>query len=107
METLVKAVWAKNDPVDVATDLLQESGDATKAKVFLQLLEYQYGKPVPPVDASEPAEEKVAFQFVSNIPRPDYSTAAWKANASSTTAPAPAGASRTSSSESTKEEKHE
>jgi len=71
--TLVRRIFAKNDPVDVATKLLNGERDATAGRVYLQLLEYLYGKPAQPVDVRGAGDEQeIEYQFVSNIPRPQY-----------------------------------
>jgi len=69
---LMRSIFARNDPVKITTDLLQNAGDATKAKVYLEFLEYLYGRPAPPSDARDPDSGKVPVQFVSYIPRPKY-----------------------------------
>jgi hypothetical protein len=112
VSTLVRAIFAENDPVEVATNQLNGEGDATGGRLFLQLLEYLYGKPLQPIEAREPEEQKVAFQFISNIPRPKYPPAvpgpiASAANAPGPAAPATVFASRSNGSESTQEDRHE
>ncbi|HKO05853.1 MAG TPA: hypothetical protein VJW51_13940, partial [Candidatus Acidoferrales bacterium] len=59
------------DPVDVGTKLLEGGGDATMGKIYALFLEYLYGKPVQPMEASGTEGER-AFQFVTYAPRPQY-----------------------------------
>lgn len=102
---LMRAIFARNDPVDIAGKLLREGSDATKAKVFVQCLEYLYGKPVQPVEARGAGGEKIEYQYVSNVPRPKYPPAhyvpaASAANASGAEAPGTILASRSNDPES-------
>ena len=69
---LMRAIFAKNDSVEIATSLLQDSGDTTKAKAYLQFLEYQYGKPAQQTDAPEPEDKSASFDFITHIPQPQY-----------------------------------
>ena len=71
--SLMRAIFRQNDPVEIAGKLLNHGSDATKAKIFVQCLEYLYGKPVQPVEArGGDDEQEIEYRFVSNIPRPQY-----------------------------------
>jgi hypothetical protein len=74
VKVLVRAIFARTDPVDVATNLLRGEGDATMAKTFALLMEYLYGKPVQPYDAGGPGDPERfgarPFQFATHVPRP-------------------------------------
>jgi len=72
VQRLIKAVFAENDPVGIAGKLLQEGTDATKAKIFVQCLEYLYGKPVQQIEARDPAGDRGPFTFITHIPRPKF-----------------------------------
>jgi hypothetical protein len=66
---LARAILKKNDPVEVASKLLEGEGDATMGRTFALLLEYLYGKPVQHVEASGPDDEKMFYQYVTYAPR--------------------------------------
>jgi hypothetical protein len=85
----VRAIFAANDAIDVSTKLLDGRGDATAGRVFLQLLEYYYGKPVQPVEARGAGGEKIEYQLVSNVPRPQYPPAHYLPAASATNVSGP------------------
>jgi len=68
---LGRAIFAENDPVDVATKLLKGEGDATVAKSFFQVADWIYDKPAQQSGASGPEGER-PFQFVTYAPRPQY-----------------------------------
>lgn len=70
--TLVRKIFASNDPVDVAGKLLKGERDATAGRVYLQLLGYLYGPPGQPVEERGAGGEKIEYQLVSNVPRPQY-----------------------------------
>ena len=93
--TLVRRIFAKNDPVDVATALLKGERDSTAGRVYLQLLEYLYGRPGQPAEPRSGGEEQIEYQFVSSIPRPQYpprqAAAATPPANVTTTAPASTG----------------
>jgi hypothetical protein len=69
---LVRAIFSAKDPIEVGQDLLSKKGDATVAKVFTLLIEYLYGKPVQPIEATGANGEKGIFQFVTYAPRPQH-----------------------------------
>lgn len=67
---LARAIFERNDAVEIASDLLQEAGDTTAAKIYTLLLEYVYGRPLQ-AEAAEDAEGgDVPCVYVSSIPRP-------------------------------------
>lgn len=68
----MRAVFAENDPVDIATKLLNDGSDSTKAKIFVQCLEYLYGKPVQQIEARGAVNDKAPFSFITHIPRPKF-----------------------------------
>ena len=70
----MRSIFARNDPVDVATRLLNGKADSTVGRTYGMCLEYLYGKPVQPAEprGREDEEEQIEYQFVSNIPRPHY-----------------------------------
>lgn len=70
-QRLVRAIFAKNDPVEVATTLLHCKSEATRAKSFFDLLGYMYGKPAQQSEASA-TEGQRPFQFATYVPRPQY-----------------------------------
>jgi len=103
----MRAVFRKNNPVDVATKLLNQAGDASKTKVFVQCLEYLYGKPVQHVEARGPDGEKVTFQFVTTVPRPQYPNRFSSTNSSGAPLPAAVVAERAEGSDTREENDHE
>ena len=110
VSTLVRAIFRTTDPVQVATGLLK-GNHTTAGKLYLQLLEYFYGKPAPQFETRGPEGGEVRYQFVSNIPRPQYPasfTAPGPPAASASGAP-PASLlpSRANGPDSTQEEEHE
>jgi len=110
VSTLVKAIFRTTDPVQVATNLLG-GNHTTAGKLYLQLLEYFYGKPAPQFETRGPEGGEVRYQFVSNIPRPQYPasfTAPGPPAASASGAP-PASLlpSRANGPDSTQEDEHE
>jgi hypothetical protein len=68
---LGRAIWAANDPVEVATRLLKGEGDATVAKSYFQVADWIYGRPAQQSGTSGPEGER-AFRFVTYVPRPQY-----------------------------------
>jgi len=73
---LAREVFRRNDPAEVATRLLHCKSDATVAKTYALFLEYLYGKPVQQVEASSPDGEKVIYQLVTSVPRPQHDLSA-------------------------------
>jgi len=76
VKRLVRAIFARNDPVEIASQLLGKEGDATMAKIFQLLMEYLYGKPVQQYDAGGPYDDRRPFQIAAHIPRPRMPQAA-------------------------------
>jgi len=110
----MRRIFTKNDPVKVATKLLDGKGGATAGRVYLQLLEYLYGKPVQPVEAREsaaaPAREP--FDFICHIPAQkspggQASRAAAPANVSTTGLRASSSAQPGGQNDSHQEDEHE
>ena len=69
---LVRSIFTRADPVDVAVKLLSGGGDATSARTFTLLMEYLYGKPAPQYEGGGPGSDGRPFQFVTHVPRPQY-----------------------------------
>jgi len=65
---LVRSIFAKSDPRDVAKKLLDGDGNATSARIFTLLMEYLYGKPLSRLDES--GERPFVFDYISRVPRP-------------------------------------
>jgi hypothetical protein len=63
---LVNAIFRANDPVKIASELLKGKDGC---KVWLQLLEYGYGKPVQEIEATD--SEGMKFNFITLAPRPN------------------------------------
>jgi hypothetical protein len=105
---LVKAIFVENDFVDIATKLMKGEGDATAGKLYLQLLEYYYGTPEQQMERRGLKEGRILYQFVSNVPEPQYQTQAPCAtNSSGTPLPATALAMRSQASDTTEEQEHD
>ena len=69
---LARMIFTRNDPVDVATKLLNGELDSTAAKIYAMLLEYLYGKPAPRLEAGNPEGGKTLYEFVTYAPRPQH-----------------------------------
>ena len=72
VRTLMRAIFRRRNPADVAVDLLEKGSEATRAKILSQCLEYLYGKPVQPVTARNAENDDASFDFICHIPRPKY-----------------------------------
>ncbi|HMD31666.1 MAG TPA: hypothetical protein VKG84_07135 [Candidatus Acidoferrales bacterium] len=70
VKRLARAIFVRNNPVDVASRLLSGEGDATMARTFTLLMEYLYGKPLTQLDSGGPEDDRVIYQFVTRAPRP-------------------------------------
>jgi len=105
---MVKAIFRANNPVQIAGKLLDGEGDATAGKLFLQLLEYLYGKPDQQFEAGGPGEGRIVYQFVTTAPRPQYPTSSTSgAVAGAASNSAAILAPRSNGPETTQEDKHE
>ena len=105
---LMRAIFRKHNPVDIAGGLLREGTDATKARIFIQCLEYLYGKPVQQIETRAADDDAAPFQFFTHIPPPEYpARSAMHTNSSGTPPAATAFAGRTEESDTTEEHTNE
>jgi len=107
VQRLMKAVFAENDPVGIAGSLLQQGTDATKAKIFVQCLEYLYGKPVQQIETRGPAFDRTPFEYITHIPRPKFPAQAPSAGSSSSPLSAASLSGRAGKTDSNEEDNHE
>jgi hypothetical protein len=70
VRALVKAIFARHDPVEVASKLLNCNRPTVVARVLERLLDYQYGRPRQAIEATGPGGGAVRVVIVSHIPRP-------------------------------------
>ncbi len=101
----MRAIFARNDPVNVGTRLLTGEADSTVGRSFGLFLEYLYGKPAQPYEARGALSDEIEYQLVSNVPRPHYPPAHYlpgapAKNASGAAAPSTNVASRSNGPES-------
>ncbi len=70
VRALVKAIFARHNPVEVASKLLNCNRPTVVARVLERLLDYKYGRPRQAIEATGPGGGPVRLVIVSHIPRP-------------------------------------
>ncbi len=70
VRALVKAIFARHDPIEVASKLLTCNRPTVVARVLERLLDYKYGRPRQAIEATGPGGGPVRLVIVSHIPRP-------------------------------------
>ncbi|HUK53089.1 MAG TPA: hypothetical protein VL099_07350 [Candidatus Binatia bacterium] len=72
-KSLVRAIFAAKDPVEVGTNLLNGAGDATVAKSFFNFWEILFDQQDKKLAGDGQEAGSAGFQFMSNVPRPQRS----------------------------------